>query len=389
MRRAFVTVVLLLALAIPSAAQQSTVEEELRAELARMKEQLGRMEALLAKLAQERADAGSKPAAPEESGPMRVAPQPGPAAHRAPALLVPPALPLRDEGYRKNTPRFDVLLQARADFFEDTSRNDTFFLRKAEIAVKGRISPHVDYVLELDPVRPNDALRRTYIRLSRYSRLHVKLGLEKAPVGLEELSSSAQIPFVDRSEVNDRFASAEQFGAHLESRWDQWLFQFSVFNGNRRVFRDDNSSKDVAGRAVWAPRHWISLGASAWRGRAGIERSVRNRYNTEFKLGSNLTGFQSEFYRAQDGNVWSSAYYLGAHWAIPSRLPWMTHFQPVARYEFIGRSDRDANQELRLVTFGFGLLFAEHSSKFQVNYLKDVRNQPRRDELRAQYQVEF
>jgi hypothetical protein len=35
------------------------------------------------------------------------------------------------------------------------------------------------------------------------------VGLEKAPIGIEELTANGQIPFVDRSEVTDRFAAAE------------------------------------------------------------------------------------------------------------------------------------------------------------------------------------
>jgi len=376
----------LLIFAFPLHGQQRSVEEELRAELARVKEHLARVEALLAQLDQERS------AAPQaRPAPM---PEPSPPAEpripQAPALLVPPMLPeSRSEAFRKMPPRLDVMLQFRGDFFADTARQDTFFLRKAELGVKGHISPHVDYQLEIDPVRPNDPFRRTYIRLTHLPRLHFKLGLEKAPLGLEELIPNGQQSFVDRTEVNDRFAAAEELGVHAESRWERWLFQFSVSNGGRRLLLDNNNQKDVAARAVWAPQHWISLGLATLRGEAGPAGLARKRYNAEFKLGSNMTGFQSEFYRAQDGSVWSSASYAAAFWAIPLRSRWVTHFQPAVRYEFIGRSDRDPAQELRLLTFGFSLMLEEHRSKFQANYLKDLHTGSRRDEFRMHYLVSF
>jgi hypothetical protein len=238
-------------------------------------------------------------------------------------------------------------------------------------------------------VRANDAFRRTYVRLSHFKRLHVKLGLEKAPLGLEELTPTAQIPFVDRSEVNDRFAPAEELGVHFESHWDHALFQFSVSNGSRRISRDENRQKDFTGRVVWAPRHWFSIGGAAQSGTFGPTSVVRDRYNAELKLGSNLSGFQSEFYRAQDGSIWSSAVYVASFWAFPIHKDWLTHIQPVFRYEHVGRSDRDALRELRLATFGVSFLFAEQRSKFQINYLKDLHTGARKDELRAQYQVEF
>ncbi len=395
--------IFLFLLATRATAQQPSVEQELRAELARMKEQMARIETLLARLERERAGAAGavQPASftPPAAAPLAPGSAPAPhaaaasqaatAAKRAPALNTPSALPLREEGYRKAPPRFDVLLQARGDFFADTARNDSFFLRKAELGVKGRITENVDFVLELDPVRANDAFRRTYIRLSHFQRLHVKLGLEKAPLGLEELTSSAQIPFVDRTEVNDRFAPAEELGVHLESHWEKWLLQFSVSNGSRRLARDDNNQKDVTGRVVWGPAHWFSVGGAVQSGTNGPASLARDRYNAELKLGSNLSGFQTEFYRAQDASLWSSAFYTSAFWAFATRREWLTHVQPVIRYEHVGRSDRDALQELRLLTFGFSLLFQQHRSKFQLNYLKDLHTGSFKDALRAQYQVEF
>ena len=142
--------------------------------------------------------------------------------------------------------------------------------------------------------------------------------MEKSPIGLNELSSTAQIPFVDRSEVSDRFSAAEELGVHLESLWPEWLLQLSVTNGGRRLLLDNNKSKDVTARVVWAPLHWLSLGTAMLQGKAGSESSEHDRYNLELKVGSNLSGFQSEFYRARDGGILSSAFYFAGHWAFPA-----------------------------------------------------------------------
>lgn len=363
---------------------QADTLAELKEELTKMKAQMARMEALVENLEKERA--GQSQVAPASSGRVVTAPQSG----RAPALNSPPVLPpSRAEAFQKTPPRFDLLVQTRADFFADRTKNDTFFFRKAELGAKGHISNRVDFSFEIDPVRPADPLRRTYIRLVPSDHLHLKLGLEKAPIGLEELTSTAQIPFVDRSEVSDRFAAAEELGVHMESHWDRWLFQFSVTNGGRRLLRDDNKRKDITARFVWAPRHWLSLGTAALQGQAGQSARQRDRYNAEFKLGSNLSGMHSEFYRARDGELWSFAYYTAGYWAFAVPSPWLTHLQPVIRYEQIGRSDRNRSLELRLLTFGFGLLFDQNRSKFQINYLKDLHTGASKDELRGQYQVEF
>lgn len=380
----------------PVPAQDRAIEDELRAELAKLKEHVARVESILARLEAQRAgvalaSAGLPAAAASSQVPasQEKPPAPAPPPFLAPALNTPPMLPLREDGFKKAPPRLDVLLQVRGDFFADTTRFDTFFLRKAEVGLKGQISRNVDFVMELDLVRPNDPYRRTYIRFTHFRRLFLKLGLEKAPIGLEELTSTAQIPFVDRSEVTDRFAAAEELGAHFESHWDRWLLQFSVTNGGRRLLRDDNKRKDVSARVVFAPYRNVSLGIATLRGRTGPNSLLRDRYNAEFKIGTNLTGFQSEFFRARDDSTWSSAFYTSLFWAIPVHQSWLTHVQPVFRYEFIGRSDRNPLEEVRLATFGFSFLFDGNRSKFQVNYLKDLHTGSRRDALRAQYQVEF
>ena len=375
-----------------AAAETPTLVEELRTELAELKAKMQRVEELLERLEKEgpgaptafsRATELQEPLTSAEVKPVQV-------SKLAPALNAPPMLPPSEpRAYWKSPPRIDVLFQVRGVAPRAAGQNSTFAFRKVEVGFKGHVAPNVDYSIELDPVRPEDPFRRTYIRLSHLSWLHMKLGLEKTPIGLDELTPNAQIPFVERSEVSNRFSTAEDLGVHLESRWTRWLFQASFTNGGRRILRDNNGQKDVTARAVWAPRPWLSLGAATLQGRAGAGQLERRRYNAEFKLGSNLSGFQSEFYRAQDAPIWSSAYYLAAFHAFPTRKPWLTHVQPVVRYEQIDRTDRLKENELRLLTFGFSLLFSEHRSKFQVNYLKDLHTGSLKDELRAQYQVEF
>lgn len=382
MRRfAVVALAVLCSLAMTGAGSaQHALEEELRAELVKMKAQMARIEVLVERLEKDREAQAALPTA-QAAAPQR---------RRASALNTPPMLPVsQPEAFRKTPPRFDFLIQMRGQYFADRTKNDTFLIRKAELGVKGHVAPNVDFSLELDPVRFDDPYRRTYIRLTQLPWLHMKLGLEKAPIGLDELTPTGQIPFADRSEVNDRFAAAEELGMHLESHWDHWLFQLAVTNGGRRLLRDNNKRNDVTARVVWGPRRWLSLGAATLQGRVGGDRRERDRYNAELKLGSNFTGFQSEFYRAKDAQLWSSAYYLAGYWAIRTRASWLTHFQPVLRYEQIGRSDHDRQEELRLLTPGFSLLFHEHRSKLQLNYLKDLHTRAHKDEVRLQYQVEF
>lgn len=368
----------------------------MRAEIARLRESLARADALLTRVEAERVPAASpSPPAASVQAVAPAEPPPAPPTQRAPALNTPPRLPASEpENYKKIPPRIDVLLQSRYDHFADRSRNNTFFLRKAEVGFKANVAKNVDFSLELDAVRAftaNDPYRRTYIRFSHLKRLHFKVGMEKAPIGLEELTSSGQIPFVDRSEVSDRFAAAEEIGVFAESAWDKFLFQASLTNGGRRLLRDDNRQKDFTARAVWAPVANFSLGAATLQGHVGADATPRTRYALESRLGStNLQGAQAEFFRAKDGGVWSTAFYVNGFYARPLKSGPLTHVQPVARFEYMDREDDDAAREFKLLTVGFSLMMKEHKSKLQFNWLRDVRsNSPRKDEVRAQYSVEF
>ena len=310
-------------------------------------------------------------------------------ARQAPALRTPPPLPADTSAYEKGPPRFDILLQVRADFPRTGTENSSFFLRKAELGVKGHIGAHTDFSLELDPVRSGDPFRRTYIRLSHLPFLHFKLGLEKAPIGLEELLPTASQPFVDRSAVSDRFAAAEELGVHLESRSTRWLFQFSVTNGGRRLLRDDNEAKDFSGRVVWAPFEWLSAGVATLQGKRGPDSDQWDRYNAELKLGTVSRGFQTEVYRARDVGVWSTAFYAASFWDFALRAGQPVRLQPVARYEQVSRGDNARDEELSLLTMGMSVLFQGHASKLQLNYLVDLRRGFEEDALRVQWQVEF
>jgi len=312
-----------------------------------------------------------------------------PRVRTAPGLNTPSRLPLASGEYRKAPPRFEVLLQMRGEYIPGEPDVATFFFRKVELGIKGQVAEHVAFSVELDPVRPDDPFRRTYIRLSYFEHVLLKLGLEKAPVGLAELTSSDEIPFVTRPEVSNRFAPAEELGVHLEAPWEHWLVQLSATNGNGRAPRDDNRRKDLSARVVWGPLPWLSVGASTSQGAIGEVPRDRNRYNVEVKLGDNLTGLQVEGYRAKDASVWSTASYVEAYRGIPIRANWLTHVQPAIRYERIDRRDDVADEELSVLTLGLNLLFHGHAAKLQLNYLSELRTPGRADEWRAQYQLAF
>ena len=180
-------------------------------------------------------------------------------------------------------------------------------------------------------------------------------------------------------------------GIFTESNWANFMLQTSLTNGGRRLYRDDNRAKAFTARAVWSPLPRLSIGAATMQGETGPQLLDRTRYNVEAKYGAtNIRGAQGEYYRAKDGSVTSDAFYVQTYWAVPVKASWMTHVMPVARFESIERDDDSVAGELRVITLGGGLLFRENKAKLLFNWLTDIREgNPRKDEFRAQYQVEF
>jgi hypothetical protein len=156
----------LVSVASAAGAQTRAADDEVRTEIAELRERLARAEALLERLAAERP---ATPAIPSgASNDMPVSPAPS----RPPALNTPPKLPpSAAENFQKTPPRVDALLQTRYDHFGDETRNNTFSLRKAEIGLKGNIARNIDFSLEVDLTRDqaNDPYRRTYVRFRRPS----------------------------------------------------------------------------------------------------------------------------------------------------------------------------------------------------------------------------
>jgi hypothetical protein len=121
-------------------------------------------------------------------------------------------------------------------------------------------------------------------------------------------------------------------------------------------------------------------------GDAGPQDQERNRLNVELKLGSEASGMQGEFYRATDGAVQSSAFYVAAFRTMSAGIG---QVQPAIRYEHIERSDAERQDEMRLLTFGMGIFLDGHRSKLQASYQADLRSGFAEGGLRIQYQAEF
>jgi hypothetical protein len=311
----------------------------------------------------------------------------------AKAVLSKPANP--NPQAPENKTSIEILSLFRTDIFRNPSyKFSSTYLRKIEIAFNGRVNDWIDLKVELDPVKPNDPFRKVYARFTPYKYLDVRVGQEKAPLGMEELMRTSRVPFADRSDVSDRYAPAEELGIILYVGSDQYKFGFSLTDGHRRqkieTQRDDNNFKDVTASFCYKPTDWIELGVARIDSRTGAAENTRQRTNVSFKLGDkdNFTFAYGEYFRAKDGPVISDAFHLNAGMGVKVDNPYLEAVVPAVRYEQAKQSGpSNLLDELDQVTVGVNFWLKQYSARVTVNYVKDLNNSGLRDQWRLLYQI--
>ena len=96
---------------------------------------------------------------------------------------------------------------------DSASAADQFELRRARLGVKGKFAKHFNY--EVVGNLPGTAtIDVAYLDFAKYNEASVRIGKFKQPWGLEQLTSSNNIDFMERS-YNDQLAPAKKLGLML------------------------------------------------------------------------------------------------------------------------------------------------------------------------------
>ena len=109
-------------------------------------------------------------------------------------------------------------------------------------------------------------LRDFYIDFAKHAGTTLRVGQYKAPFGLQELTSSGSLQFVDRSIASEEFAPSRDQGVMLHGLFNDKTFGYEagVFNGNgRNKSSNDNNEFMYAVRAHFDPNGEYKLQESA------------------------------------------------------------------------------------------------------------------------------
>ena len=121
-----------------------------------------------------------------------------------------------------------------------------FEMRRARIGIKGRIGGIADYLLQGN-ITGTNLLDEAYIDINKYEPAGFKFGKFKVPFGLEQLTSSNNIDFNERSYA-DQLSPAKKMGAQLHGEFTGLTYSGGVFTMNDTALSQKDHNLSTAGR---------------------------------------------------------------------------------------------------------------------------------------------
>jgi phosphate-selective porin OprO and OprP len=178
--------------------------------------------------------------------------------------------------------------QSADDEVEGDFSDGTRF-RRARMHMDGRMYEHMSYKVEFDFAGGSALFREVYLGTSLYEFANIRVGHFKESFGLEQMTSSNNITFVERA-VSDVFAPGYNTGVGLGNHTANGRFTWTA-----GIFRDaddqgrvqESSGYGVTGRVTGLPFYrdkgesLVHLGLSVTH-RTGDEMRLRQRPESSF-----------------------------------------------------------------------------------------------------------
>lgn len=166
-----------------------------------------------------------------------------------------------DDGNFEMKMKFRTQLRLSVDNTDDkeTGEKDTatdFNVRRFRIYWEGHaFKPWFNYLFQISADNNgNFLLRDAYVDAAYDTRIFPRIGQSKVPFNREELTSSSELQFVDRSIVNDQFKWARDRGvAAYGLLANMFTYGFGVYNGDGLNGTSVDSNLLYAGRIQFNP----------------------------------------------------------------------------------------------------------------------------------------
>ena len=152
-------------------------------------------------------------------------------------------------------------------------------LRRARLAVVGTVPGGFGYKFEADFAGNNVSVADAIISFKN-GGTKVEIGNQNNFQSLEELTSSLNISFMERSALTDAFGFERRVGVSVTHRTGDVELSGGVFTANiNNLNSDETNSYSLDGRAVWTPKFGntqVHLGGSVhWRDLNALGRGTK------------------------------------------------------------------------------------------------------------------
>ena len=134
---------------------------------------------------------------------------------------------------------------------------DQILIRRARPSLSGTVYKYIDYYIRPDFGQGSVVLYEAYVQLNYFSRVNLRVGKFKPPVGLERLQSDDDTNFIERGYPTLLVPSRDigyQFSGDIIKR--RVAYQVGVFNGvpdNGLSDASPSTHRDYAGRVFLTP----------------------------------------------------------------------------------------------------------------------------------------
>jgi len=145
-----------------------------------------------------------------------------------------------------------------AVFDDDQSDHpDGATFRRMRLGFKGKVDNDIEYKAELDFGNKNAtdsvSFKEVYLAYTGLDNANIKVGNFKPAYGLEEMTSSNYITFIERSLATGSFATGEIIGLQAYDGGDNYSWAVGVHNDRSTTKSTDDEAKSVVARATFAP----------------------------------------------------------------------------------------------------------------------------------------
>lgn len=309
----------------------------------------------------------------------------------------------------KTTVKVFGYLQPEFDYTFNDDNESSFKFKRARIGVAGKAYQDFYYyfVLETSPFVSGTGsvvLLDAFVSYRKYNWAKISMGSFKQPFSLEVSTACHNLTTIDRSIVaNQLVVPQRDYGLMVfgGNKYTKFNYAVALMNGSGLHISDNNSKKDVMGRATYKVLDFVTVGASFRYGYPTNIDDSRTTFGGEIAAEYNNFHFQGEyiydegsFNRGAGGGCGDVLVELGeeragAYAMIYYDTKW--NIQPVFKYEYF-----DANLDVKkvgyqeMMTFGANYFIGDNI-RIQLNYQAHIETDINidNDKFLAQVQVRF